>query len=64
MLEMPIFYREGYNLFWSLFECKFEIDSHPMETEVETDHAPLEWIKTSHRGKLSSWMLEKCAVLA
>jgi len=61
MIHEPIFYREGYNTFWSLLECKFYIDCHPTETIVETDHAPLQWIKTNHSGKLSAWLVDKCA---
>jgi hypothetical protein len=35
-----------------------------METEVETDHSPLQWIKTSPRGKLSPFMVEKCGSMS
>jgi hypothetical protein len=58
MLNKPIYYQEGYALIMSIMKARHYADRSSFPLYVLTDHNPLRWIKTSHKGALSSWLLE------
>ena len=63
MLARPMYYKEGLAMFKAIDACRYYIESSPFTTVVRTDHKPLMWVKHTHRGPLTTWLVEKCAGL-
>ena len=61
MQQRPVYYREAKAMFWGLEKSKEFLERNPHQTVVATDHAPLQWIKSTNKGAVSAWLIESTA---
>ena len=56
MVMSPAYYKEAYVIRWALGkEYYWYLIFSPFQTYVETDHAPLQFMKNSLKGPISAW---------
>ena len=48
-------------MIWGLAKTREFTERSPHEVVVVTDHAPLQWIKHSIKGTVTSWLLQEVA---
>ena len=63
MQKRPVYYREARALVWALSKARRHLELSQHQVVVVTDHNPLVWIKNTHRGTVTSWLLEEAAEL-
>ena len=61
MQQKPVYYREARAMIWGLEKSKEFLERAHLETVVVTDHAPLQWIKSTNKGAVSAWLIESVA---
>lgn len=61
MQQKPVYYREARAMLWGLEKSKEFLEKAHLETVVVTDHAPLQWIKSTKKGAVSAWLIESLA---
>ena len=61
MQQKPVYYREARAMIWGLEKAKEFLVRSAHETVVVTDHAPLQWIKSTNKGAVSAWLIESVA---
>ena len=61
MQRRPVYYREARAMIWGLAKTREFTERSPHEVVVVTDHAPLQWIKHSIKGTVTSWLLQEVA---
>ena len=61
MQQRPVYYREAKAIMWGLEKSKEFTEQNPFEVCVVTDHSPLQWIKSTHKGAVSAWLIENAA---
>ena len=61
MQQRPVYYREAKAIMWGLEKSKEFTEQNPHEVCVVTDHSPLQWIKSTHKGAVSAWLIENAA---
>lgn len=61
MQQKPVYYREARAMLWGLEKAKEFLEKAHLETVVVTDHAPLQWIKSTKKGAVSAWLIESLA---
>ena len=59
--KRPIFYREAWSLLYFLAKTKLFARSSPYPVKVVSDHAPLVWVKSTHKGAVTSFLLDELA---
>ena len=63
MATKPVFYREAFALVSALKKARYFVMTNPFTVTVHTDHAPLQWIRNSTKGAVTSWLLEELSGL-
>lgn len=61
MQRRPVYYREARAMIWGLEKSKEFTERNPHEVIVVTDHAPLQWVKSTNKGAVSAWLIENVA---
>ena len=57
----PIYYREMRALIFGLEKARQHLERSQQQVVCVTDHCPLQWVKNTNRGAVTSWLLEEAA---
>ena len=63
MQKRPVYYREARALIWAMGKARRHLELSQHQVVLVTDHNPLVWIQNTHRGTVTSWLLEEAAEL-
>ena len=61
MVKRPIYYREMRAMIFGLEKARQHLERSQHQVICVTDHCPLQWVKNTNRGVVTSWLLEEAA---
>ncbi len=61
MAKRPIYYREARAMIFGLEKARRHLERSQHQVVCVTDHCPLQWIKNTTRGAVTSWLLDEAA---